>query len=303
MGATFNSCIAAVLLATASVPIGAQEQNHERNDSAEILADYLSQPAPRSDRLVKFAPGVISTNEAWEEKLTFTPDMQQAFFARHPNEDYFKPELLSLDRHGSDWTGPQKAYFTGEQLIGFPLVDPTGQRLYMERVAGQIVFSEKKASGWSNPREWTPNAKGVSGFGLAQRTNSGNLYFYSRYERIVYVQRWNGESYNGPEALPMQINPAVEFFVARDESYLIFTPIDWDNPVHISFNMDGEWSLPISLQKHFKGWNARGYGPYVSPDERYFFIGNKGDIFWSTTDFIDALRDQRLSERTASIKQ
>ena len=165
------------------------------------------------------------------------------------------------------------------------------------------MVSERDGESWSASEEWTPDALGQTGFGLAQLTSSGNLYFYSRYKRLAYVQRWNGKGYDAPEALPAMINPSVESFVARDESYIIFTPIDWKNPVHISFKTDDDWSLPIALQKQFKGWNGRGYGPYISPDEKYFFIGNQGDIFWTTTDFIVALREKRLSERAQSLQE
>lgn len=292
--------VAGIVLAATALA-SAQTSKASEEPAPAALPHYFGQAAPASDRLSKFAPGVVSLPGSWEEKFTFTPDMREALFARHPQNDYSRPVLMQTFRADAQWSAPQPASFAGDNVVGFPLVGPQGQRLYVERVAGQIIQAEREDGGWSALTELTPQAEGKTGFGLAQLTNSGN--FYDRYEHLIYVQRWNGESYQAPELLPAAINPAVEFYVARDESYLIFMPIDWGNPLHISFKVEGEWTLPISLRPYFKDWHGRGYGPYVSPDEKYFFIGLNGDIHWTTTDFIADLRKKRLAERAKSLQE
>lgn len=66
-----------------------------------------------------------------------------------------------------------------------------------------------------------------------------------------------------------------DFFIARDESYIIMSANetkDYECELHISFRKpDGGWTTPMSLGPLINDGMAHRWGEYVTPDGRYLF--------------------------------
>ena len=66
-----------------------------------------------------------------------------------------------------------------------------------------------------------------------------------------------------------------DFFIARDESYIIMSANetkDFECELHISFRKpDGGWTAPMSLGPLINDGMAHRWGEYVTPDGRYLF--------------------------------
>ncbi|KZS42366.1 hypothetical protein AWE51_02695 [Aquimarina aggregata] len=265
--------------------------------------NYFNAVPPPNDSIVIFAKGIVSLDDRWEEKICFSPDGKEVFFGRHPdgNNNYFKPRTMYSKFENSKWSTPDTAVFSRKVIAGYPIFNPDGNILYMEQpikptkkgVTGQIVFSKKKNNEWSTLKVISPNVTAKEGFGLAQITKDSTFYFHDRFDRVAYSAKIINGKITAPKPLPYMLNPIVEFFVSPDNDYIIFMPLNWSNQFHITFKVKHKWSMPIPFSAYFKkekGWDMRGYGPYVSPDGNYFFFGKKGDIYWVKADFIEGLR-------------
>ncbi|TSE06740.1 hypothetical protein FOF46_18160 [Aquimarina algiphila] len=266
--------------------------------------NYFDSEPPPADAAVLFAEGIISLKNRWEEKITFSPDGKECFFGRHPDggNNYFKPKLMHSIFENGKWSTPKIAKFTDNKIIGYPLFSADGKKIFMEQpidngAIARIVFSEKENNTWSEVDSIIPNIKAKKGFGLAQLTKNNTFYFYDRHLYNAYSSKFKNGKYSKPKLLPYRINPCAEFFISPNDDYIIFKPLHWSNPFHISFKNDqGKWSLPLKLnQSYFTKNPITGYGPYVSPDGKYFFFGKDGDIYWVKTDFIEVLRKKSQS--------
>ncbi len=273
------------------------------NAQEKYTINYFESVSPPSDSAVVFAKGMISTKDHREEKISFTSDGKECFFGRHHDagDNYFKPRVRHSKYQNKRWSEPDTAIFSKKRIVGYPVLNGKGTLLLMEQpinptpkgVTGRIVFSKKEKQGWSKIDSIIPEVKAQEGFGLAQMTNDSVLYFHDRFHRIAYCTKMSKGKYKAPQKLPYRINPCVEFFVSPENDYIIFKPINWQNQFHISFrNKNMKWSMPLPFNKYFKKHKLDGYGPYVSPDKKYFFFGKAGDIYWVKTDFIAELRKQ-----------
>ena len=267
--------------------------------------NYLNMVPPPSDSAVIFAKGLVSQKGRWDEKITFSSDGKEVFWGIHPdNNDYFRPYIMHAKIINGKWSEPDTLVYSKNRKLGWPLLSPNGEILFMEEVgektktgvAGNIVYSKKEKDGWSEPVTIMPKLESKEGFGLAQITRDGTFYFYDRYAHVAYSAKLKDGKVSKPIPLPYTINPAVEFYVSPENDYIIFKPISWHTKTHISFRTgNNEWTLPLPISDYFKkskkfGGVGDGGAPSVSPDGKYYFFIKLGEMYWVKTDFIKALR-------------
>jgi hypothetical protein len=98
----------------------------------------------------------------------------------------------------------------------------------------------------------------------------------------------------GPERLRSEkIRNLAHPVIAPDGSYLIFDT--GGPPARLCFrNDDGTWGEPIDLGAH--GLNPKAPVSSVSPDGKYLFLSMGGDIYWVSTQLIEALRPRKGSQ-------
>lgn len=296
MKALFSIFIPLFLLSCAS----AEHQNHQSDKRIDI--NYLDSHPPSAKKPVKFSKLELPDSKIWHEKIAFSPDGTELFYGQHPSggDDYVEPTILTRTYVDGTWSTARTPDFIGDNFIGWPILSPDGNKLFMQEVSGLMYYSEKGKAGWSELKKITPNLSSQNGFGLAQLTHDDTFYFYDIYERAAYSSKFNNGKLKQVELLPYRLNPAAEFFVSRNNDYMIFNPISWGTKFYISFKHHGEWTLPMALTEYFKedsGWDGTGAGPYVSPDEKYFFYTRWGKIFWVKTDFIEVLRQKSIHRK------
>lgn len=271
--------------------------------------NYLDMAPPPADSAVLFAKGLVSQKDRWDEKITFSPDGKEVFWGIHPDKnDYFRPYIMQARFINGKWSEPDTFVYSKNRKLGWPLLSPEGDMLFMEEVtertetgvAGNIVYSRKDENGWSAPETIMPELGSKEGFGLAQITRDGTFYFYDRFAHVAYSAKLKDGHVSQPVPLPYTINPAVEFYISPENDYIIFKPISWHTQTHISFRKGkNEWTLPLPLTDYFNeegklGGTGFGGGPSVSPDGKYFFFVNWGEIYWVKTDFIEAFRKRAV---------
>jgi hypothetical protein len=215
-------------------------------------------------------------------------------------EIYFNtPGGLSYYHYSAGGWGASEVLFTGFGEASLSINDSV---LYVQNSQPNSFYSLKNATGWSTPVQLWNNTANKHHL---QITNSGTFYatggskISSRGDisRIIV----NGSDVT-LKSLPFPINSSlngVDFYIAKDESYLIFPEIiGGAGDLYISYKKsDTSWTNPKSLGSliNTTDWE---YGPYVSPDNKFLFFsrGSASATFWVRLDnLIDSLKHTNFS--------
>jgi hypothetical protein len=259
-----------------------------------------------------FAPGFIST-DAYEFAGTFTPDGKEFFLTRRPTYEGSDNRIFYCSFQDGNWSSPKLAPFAMDVFEFLPYVTPKGDKLFFSSYRakppgttrnGDIWYSIKTEKGWSGAKylDTSINKKFTM---YITSTKDGTLYYTAKDDkrRGIFKSVLIGETHQEPEYLPLEINsisPAHPF-ISPEETYLIMdTQIKGMGmpELYISFRRnDGSWTEAMNMGKSINATSTE-YGPSVSPDGKYLFfhrrIGNKGDIYWVSSNIIEKLREQVL---------
>jgi hypothetical protein len=211
----------------------------------------------------KFAPDVVSLENRWEWRLSFTPLRTRLYFAATqgwwPGTREQATILTAHRRFDGSWSTPEPASFSGVHSDFDPFVSPDGLTLYfssMRPVAGRekadmdLWMVRRTWTGWSEPVHL---GAAVNAEGYDELYSSvdlwGNLYF-ARVKAPVPTEdveiwrskrRWDG-SFAAPEKLGSGVN----------------TPERWEYNPEIS--PDGRTLLFARLDLPGDGVEDEGYG-------------------------------------------
>ena len=225
------------------------------------------------------------------ERIAISSDGKEIYFNGNNGLNRYK-------YFSGQWNGPS-SLFTG---YGTPALSFSCDTLYFQGAQRDAWFSITSDTGWSAPIKLWNNPCSKHYF---QPTNLGNFYFttniastgtHGDISKLVINTKDTAV-----QRLGAPINSSdngVDFYIARDESYLIF--VSHRNKAH---------ALVISYHKNGGGWtnfknlgisiNTPGWwpwGPYVTTDKKYLFFtkgtsaSNVG-IYWVRIDnLIDSLK-------------
>ena len=176
-----------------------------------------------------------------------------------------------------------------------PALSADGNRLYFlsnrpdgdEPVGDQDIWVvERDDSGaWGVPQNLGEPVNTDGGEFYPSLTADETLYF-TRNEKgsslnQVFRSRWMDGAFQEAELLPEQVNCGTNrfnAFVARDESYIIVPAVGMPDAYdgvdyYIVFRDENDhWSEPVNMGALVNKDNARGWSPYVSPDQEAFFF-------------------------------
>lgn len=285
---------------------------------------YLGQIPPGLEVKV-FAPGIVSTEEGKEYKITFSPNLEEILFTRRtPGRSDDRLWYSRLEN--GQLTVPELAPFGHDVLETDACFTPDGERVYFNSwrpLPGEdtpsprhnVWFVDKTAGGWGEPQFLGPplNDYRPVYFSIAQ---DGTLYFTRTSPReICYAELEDGQ-YGEINSLPDEINGLRDVAhpaVAPDESYLIVDSCYREGSVitgslYISFReSDGSWTEAVSMRAALGASASDLYAsPRITPDGEFLFFENydqetdKADICWVSTQVVEGLRSQVLqAEATA----
>jgi hypothetical protein len=252
-----------------------------------------------------FAPGIVSSSDALEYGMAFTPDKKEFYFNRSG------VGVMVCTWTDTGWTAPVKAQFLEKYKGGAVHIMYDGKRLLMNRFPGVHELKEGELGGiWSlqnNDVDWG-NPKLLIKDGMrATSTLDGIIYTTDisgrqegKDEGIIAKYIYTDSGYRraaNPDGGVNTDNSEAHPFIAMDESYIIF---DATRPggkgkgdLYICFRLaDGTWSQACNsavLNTEDSDWCAT-----ISPDGKYlFFTRNgtgKGDIYWVDAKIIEELR-------------
>jgi hypothetical protein len=258
-----------------------------------------------------------------------TPGSTPKVFPLSVKKGFFAAERIAISNDGRDiYYSEIKGYYpiNGENIKKYsfsegkwigpvnlfegygPALSITGDTMYFERKdvgnKSETYISVKSTSGWGNPKRILT---GLNKAHYYQVTLNGNQYVSSIAGNGAGLNDWCSIKVSGPDTTAVSLgsplntgNENLDFFVSRDESYMIVT----NRPqLAISFRKgDGSWTNPGNFDPKIN-FGLGSWGPWVTPDNKYLFYstGTKPDysdvyIYWVRIDgAIDSLKHTNLS--------
>jgi hypothetical protein len=266
--------------------------------SQAILTDslYLGQAPPGNIPKIFKLPVTKGTAL---ERIAFSPDGKQIYYTELSGwNNSSQHRIKYLSYANNKWNGP----FTLFEGYMAPSLSLNGDTIYFDDTKPKAWYSVKNDTGWGTPKKiWVDSCQKAQ----FQSTNKGNLYFSTNLNSIVphgvIAKLVINHKDSIAQSLGAPINSSdngVSFFVAKDESYLIFTS-----------NRNKSHMLVISYRKNDDTWtNFKSLGPtinfpggwpwgaYVTKDNKYLFYSNgsnpsnSGTYWVKIGNLIDSLR-------------
>jgi hypothetical protein len=259
---------------------------------------FLGQ-VPPGNKPAKF-PLFVNAGFFAAERIAVSNDSSEILYSEIKSYYPIKGENIKMYKFlGGKWTGPINL-FEGYA----PALSVSGDTLVFERkdleIKSEAYISVKGASGWSNPKRILT---GLDKAHYCQITANGNYYISTRSGKGEGLNDWCRVAINGADTIAFSLGKPLntswenlDFFVARDESYMIVT----NRPgLGISYkNDDGSWTNPRNFGRKID-FGLGSWGPYVTSDNKYLFYstGTKPDysdvgVYWVRIDgVIDSMRN------------
>ncbi|MBS4063916.1 MAG: PD40 domain-containing protein [Chitinophagaceae bacterium] len=237
-----------------------------------------------------FAKDIISKGNVFA--ITFTPDGKTIYFCESTPDRSIITIQYSHLKNGK-WTPPQPASFSDKGRNIDPYISPDGNTMVFNsnrkrsndttNYQFDIWISQKKEEGWGEPVNIGLPVNTINSESFATIARNGNLYYGTRLpnstsQHDIYRARYRNGKYETPERLAIvntnedEGNP----FIEADEKFLIFSVSNkeggfGDSDLYISFNNNGEWTVPQNMGDQVNSEDAE-FAPTVTPDGKYLYF-------------------------------
>jgi hypothetical protein len=265
---------------------------------------YLGQTPPGNTP--KLFPLLIGSGTRPIERITISSDNKEFFFSEI---DRYPPQILRIKYYkylNEKWQGPF-VVFDGYMAPAFSVNDSI---IYMQKnlngtaATACTYYSTRNSTGWSIPKRLLSTNLATHYF---RGTNLKNYYLSTTFPGTA-LRDISILSIIGTDTIINNLGAPIstrsnegDFFIARDESYIIHArstpPMAGD--LYISYKKaDGTWTNSKSLGSKINLPNPSWeYGPFVTRDNKFLFF-SRGEIampsystYWVKIDnVIDSLK-------------
>ena len=254
---------------------------------------YLGQTPP--GKTPKIFALMVNPEFFAAERIAISNDGMEIYYSElkgyYPNTG---ESVKKYSYSGGKWTGPV-TIFGG---YAAPALSLTGDTMYVE-ADFETYISVKNISGWTEPKRILSELDSAHYY---HDTGKGSYYTSSKSGRGAGLSDWCKVTITGADTIVSSLERPLntggenlDFFVSRDESYMIVT----NRPrLGISYKKDdGSWTNPKNFGPEID-FGLASWGPYVTNDNKYLFYttGTKPDysdcnVYWVRIDgIIDSLK-------------
>jgi len=247
---------------------------------------YLGQTPP-GDTPKIFAPNMlVPANDTGIalDRVAFSNDGKEFYYCYNTTWFSFTNLKVKYFKYRNNaWQGT----FILNQQFNSPTFSVDGNTLYFPGgdSSGVIVWQSKRVdTGWSKPAVFFRTKYSSYDF---MPTISGNMYVgtngtwgkaddYNTYD-IGVIRISGNDTVLKNLGKPLNTDSSFDgdFFVAKDESYIIISTKetkDFECELYVSFRKpDKTWTKPVSLGPLINDGKAHRFGEYVTPDGKYLF--------------------------------
>ncbi len=285
-----------------------KNQKTKDNDSPITKKTYFGQKPPGLIPEI-FAPGIVSVNGRFEGAVSFSPDLDEIYFAAYYEGEETSIYFSKLERN--EWTPIKRANFTnGKKNVEMhPFVSPNGKRIYFTALDSSFVdekiwYVNRLEDSWSDAIKLDSPINDDLVFSPNQAKNGDLFYTNISDIRNIEINYAPNKNCKYPEVQKVEIEFGHHAFISPSQDYLLVTARNKkdesrkDNDIYVYFkNQDGKWTKPINLGKVVNS-DLNEKGPRITPDGKYIFFGRDenngeiglGNIYWVSTEVIHRLR-------------
>ncbi|WP_299556137.1 hypothetical protein [Seonamhaeicola sp.] len=221
------------------------------------------------------------------ERVTVSKEGRSLFYGvRNGYDSISKAHIVKITYRNKKWSEPEVIFADSS---GAPSFSRNGKVMYFQYdhpFFPKGIYSKKTESGWSKPIRFMESLK-KSHYLQAPKKNS---YYFSagikgndKIQDIYHVTTRKSDTIFKKLDFNLK-GDFIDFFVSRDESFLILIINKNQNPnyefhqtsnLFISFRKDKNvWSKPINLGKNVNTVSPWNWGPYVTEDNKYLFFSS-----------------------------
>jgi hypothetical protein len=262
----------------------------QQSEFPKLSGPYLGQKPPGMTPEI-FAPGIVSTDGTPEFSGTFSPDGKEYYFFRFADG----AGMMTSKLIGDQWSAPQPATFNSKYIDNEPHITHDGKYLFFcsnrpfpgsgdQRIMTQVWVMEREGHAWGAPKHL--------GMGMSPTTSQqGRIFIGAQVFKLVDDELIGIGKLDFDPSVPANERLTRQHTcMAPDESFHIF---DFEQNLYISFrNKDGAWGRPIDLSQRLNLPEGEMLAT-LSPNQKYLFFCNRGDIYWVSSKIIDGLRPNK----------
>lgn len=284
------------------------KQSNSKENKLSSSDAYFGQKPPGLIPEV-FAPGVISINGRFEGTVSFSPDLDEIYFAAYYEGE--KTAIYFSKFEGNQWTPIKRANFTNgkknEEM--HPFVSPNGKRIYFTALDSsftdeKIWYVNRLENSWSDAIKLDSPINDDLVFFPNHAKNGGLYYFNLSKFKTYYAPNKNGEFI---EPQVVDIDMGHHAFISPNDDYLLVAARNneeksrKDNDIYVYFKrQDGTWTKPINLGSTVNS-DFDEKSPRITLDGKYLFFGRSerdiepglANIYWVSTEIIEKLRPKQ----------
>jgi len=235
---------------------------------------YLAKPRPGNTPVV--FPLQVSSGVRPVERISITSDGKEIYYCELNDWPPVNSRIKCYKYLDNKWQGPF-TIFEGFVAPGLSMNDST---IYMQRDTfinnvnvSWSYYSTRNSTGWNTPVKLLSTNMQTHYF---QETQLKNYYLASTpggNSDICKLSIHNSDTTILSLGKPInKTETENDFFIARDESYIIFFRLIAPNDLFISYHKsNGSWTNPKSLGSNINT-NIYDCCPYVTRDNKYLFF-------------------------------
>ena len=256
---------------------------------------YLAQTRPGFTPVIFQLP--VSGSLRPVERIAISSDGKEIYYTLLDNWPASIMRIICLKYVGNSWQGPTVAF----EGFGCPGLSTNDSTIYMQKDINGIgcaYYATRTSTGWGTPvRLLSSNLQSH----YFQETQLKNYYVASNpggNSDICKLVINNSDTTIQSLGIPINTNVTEnDFFVARDESYIIFFRLSSPFDLFISYHKtNGKWTNPKSFGPNINT-NIYECCPFVTSDNKYMFFTrgnwpmNTYFTYWVKVDnLIDSLK-------------
>ena len=283
-----------------------------QSDFPVLEGPYLGQKPPGMKPEI-FAEGIIST-DSMEGCSWFSEDNSFFLFVRRGSG------IMIMEQVNGIWSIPKNVTFHVDDCDWDFSLSQDSRFLYVASLRPddpdqeileycRIWKVERRSNIWFEPELLPYPVNTGQHDSHPSVSNNGTLYFFSYRDGgygkgDLYKSELVHGQYKKVKNLGKVLNTSSmegDPFIAPDQSYIIYCSYKEGGlggcDIYISFNIDGEWSVPLNLGDKINT-NKDEWMPYITPDGKYFFytsdITGGRDIYWVDAKVIEELIPDEL---------
>ncbi len=283
------------------------------NQSTHNRLSYIDEKKPSIEPRI-FAKDFISRDSISEFGSIFNQKGTEFYYAV---DSEGKSAIKYTKIINGQWIEPITIISHTKYSFNDPFLSPKEAKLYYisDKLRNEqdtindydIWYSNRVGQKWSEPINAGMEINSDADEYYISFNSKGAMYFASnknkevdrKHDFDIYKSKYISEKFQSPQKLSDSINTKgyeADVYISPDESYIIYCSARKSGfgkgDLYINFRGEnGKWTNSINMGKSINS-EEHELCPFVTKDGKFLFYTSNKDIYWVSTDIIDAIKEK-----------